>query len=651
MSSTTRRLSIVVLIILLCFGVGFGYIVLGKMVEVVGNATLASAPLPDITETPTQSTRIYDRQGQLLYEFGATHREVVSISSVPDSVRNAFLAAEDKTFYTNPGISIKSLIRAVHVDVSQEELTQGGSTITQQLAQQLVVEKEDTIWRKAREIVVAMVLTRRYSKDQILERYLNEVPVGGELVGVGTAAKAYFNVPVSQLSLAQGAYIAALINAPSTLDPYANPDGLKERQQLVLERMRNFGFLNDQRYQQAAAEAVSFQPRQTILKYPYFSFFVKKQLEKQFGAEAVNQGLEVTTTLDPQLQEQAMADIAEHAAQNASQWQASNAAMLSVNPQNGQVLVYVGGEDWQKSQVDMLSSNRQPGSTIKPLIYYSALAKGYSTDSYVLDAVEDFGGGYRPTDYGGTASGRYVQLKTALAASMNIPALRVLRGVGIPEATRNLAKMGFPIIADYNYTLPLGLGAVEVSPFQMAQSYATLATGGRQITLSPLLTVTDRHGKVLVDNSDNHPGRQVLDANAVAGVTYMISDPQIKRSIYGGAYLTNYTLPDRAVAAKTGTSSGPKDTWIIGFTPSVLTAVWTGNTSGANLKSSADGINVAAPIWRQYMALVTKDTPVEEFPEYVKPTPLDKQYQYIDRKPAAKTSTTPSPLISVTPNP
>lgn len=650
MTTTTRYSIVTALIVLLCAGVGLGYLVLGRIVEDVGAATLAAAPLPNLTELPTQSTKIYDRQGNLLYEMGSTHREVISIGDIPEPVKDAFLAAEDKSFYTNPGISIKSLIRAVHVDVRQDELLQGGSTITQQLAQQLVVEREDTIWRKLREVIISIVLTKRYSKDQILERYLNEVPVGGELVGIGTAARTYFGVPASQLTVSQGAYIAALINAPSTLDPYLNYNGLTDRQQLILSRMRTFGFLTDDQYHLAQEEHVTFQPRKTIIKHPYFAFFIRQLLEEEFGTEQVNQGLEVQTTLDAVMQQRAIDSIQAHIDENTDKWQASNAALLAVSPQTGQVLAYVGGRDFSQSQVDMLASRRQPGSTIKPLIYYTALTKGYSPDTYVLDAIEDFGGGYRPTDYGGSASGRYVQLKTALASSLNIPALRVLRGVGIPEAIKNLDKMGFPIISDYHYTLPLGLGAVEVTPYQMTQAFTTMASGGKEITLSPLLKVTDRHGKVLLDNSDKKAGRQILDANAVAGVDSIIADPQLKRSIYGGAYLTNYTLPGRPVAAKTGTSSGPKDTWTIGYTPSIVTTVWAGNTSGANLNIKADGINVAAPIWHDFMDATTSGTPVEEFPQYEKPA-LDSEHRYIDRKPSKRTASTPLPTAITVPQP
>lgn len=649
MSTPLRRLLIAALVLVLCICAGFGYVVLGKLIEAAGQATLASTPLPDITETPTQSTRIYDRDGQLLYEFGATRREVITIDDVPLDVRNAFLAAEDRTFYSNLGISIRSLVRAIHVDVSQEELSQGGSTITQQLAQQLVVEKDHTLQRKMREIAVSLVLTRRYTKDQILERYLNEVPVGGELIGIGTAAKVYFGKPISELTLAEGAYLAALINAPSILDPYSNPEGLAERQELILSRMGEFGFLDQAGYNRAMVEDVTFDPRRTTLKQPHFSFFVKKYLEEQFGEEVVDQGLEVITTLDSDMQAEAQAIIDKRIEQNTKQWGASNAAMISLNPKNGQVLVYIGGQDFKKSQVDVLSSGRHPGSTIKPLIYYTALAQGYSTDTYVLDAAEDFGGGYRPLDYGGTASGRYLPIRTALAASLNIPAVRVLRGVGIQDATQNLDRMGFPVDPNRQYTLPLGLGAIDATPFQMAQAYTTLATGGRQLTASPLLKVTDRTGKVLVDNSKARPGRRILDANAVAGITYIISDQQIKRSLYGGSLLTNYTLPDRPVAAKTGTSSGPKDAWIIGFTPSILTVVWTGNNSGANLNQKADGINVAAPIWREYMVLRTKDTEVETFPKYEKPKPLEEEKRYIDRKP--RITTIPQSSASVTPAP
>lgn len=648
--SLPRFLVIITIFILVCIGVGFGYIVLGKAVEYVGQQAFASEELPDLSSTPIESTKIYDRTGKLIYEIGAAKRRTVSIGEVPQPVINAFLAAEDRSFYTNPGFSLKSLLRAAYVDVREDQLLQGGSTITQQLAQQLVVSKENTIWRKVREIMISVVMTRQYSKDEILERYLNEVPVGGELVGLGAAAQEYFGVSVGELSTAQGAYIAALINAPSTLDPYANYNGLTTRQQLVLSRMHEFGFLAETEYNQALAETVEFKPRSMVLEYPFFSFYVRNLLEETFGQEVVNGGLNVQTTLDPVLQRQAETMLAKQVISNTKEWQASNASLVAANPVSGQILAYVGGADFEVSQVDINTSRRQPGSTIKPLVYYTAFAQAYSPDTYVLDAVEDFGGGYKPTNYGGGSSGRYVSLRQALVSSLNIPAVRVMRGVGIDQATQNMAKMGFPIINDYNYTLPLALGAVEVTPLDMTQAYATLANGGKQITISPLLKVIDRHGKVLLDNSGTRATRQVLNPQAVAAVSSILSDYTLKRQVYGGSYFTHYTLADRPAAAKTGTTSGPKDAWTIGYTPDLLTTVWSGNTSGQDLNPRADGINVAAPLWHNFMTYATQNVPVKEFPEY-DPIKLDSAHKYIDRLPRGYVITTPTPSPSASPTP
>jgi penicillin-binding protein 1A len=646
---------IVLLSIFLSIGVGFGYIFIGKAVQYIGDATLASSPLPDLRDGPSQSTKIYDRHGALLYELGSQRRDVVSLGRVPKSVINAFLAAEDKTFYSNPGISLKSIFRALHADVKQDALLQGGSTITQQLAQKLVVSKKSNLSRKVREVIVSMVLTRQYSKDTILERYLNEVPVGGELVGIGTASQVYFGVPVDKLTLAQGACIAALINAPSTLDPYVNPDGLRARQKLVLSRMANFGFISPAKALAAQNEQVSFLPRQNTLKDPFFSFYVKDLLVQQFGEVAVEQeGLNVQTTLDPDLQKAAEQIVADRALKNAKDWNASNASLVAANPQNGQIVAFVGGADFEQSQVNILTSKRQPGSTIKPLFYYTAFSQGYSPDTLVADWREDFGGGYRPTDYGGGSSNSYYPMRTALAASLNIPAVRVLRGIGISNATDNLAKMGFPIIPGYHYTLPLALGAVGATPLEMAQSFSLLASDGKDIRLSPLLKVTDHRGQVLLDNTATEPGKQILDEQAVAAVTSIISDYPLKRSIYAGPMFANYSLSDRPAAAKTGTTSGPKDVWTIGYTPQLLTIVWSGNTNGSDLKPSADGLTVSAPIWHDFMSLALKDAPVLSFPEYHK-IKLDDEHKYIDHKPQVATrvptSGTPSASIIATPPP
>lgn len=611
----------------------YGLLTIDRAVQAAGQKVLVSSNLlPDLDSSPTQTTKIYDKSGELLYEIGSVYRRVISINEVPDSVRNAFLAAEDRTFYTNPGFSIRSLARALSADLQHDEIRQGGSTITQQLAQMLVVSKDNTLQRKIKEIAASIMLTRQYSKDSIMERYLNEVPVGGELVGIGTAAELYFGSPVRELSLAKGAYLAAMINAPGVLDPYLNPAGLQSRQQLIIDRMAEFGFINEQTRDAAKAEQVIFTPRQTVLKYPFYSLYVRRVLEEQYGRDVLDQGLTVYTSLDADLQGQAEQIVADKVAQNAKTWQADNASLISVDPSSGQILAYVGGADFNVSQVDINTSLRQPGSTMKPLIYYTAFEQGYNTETYVLDAVEDFGGGWKPTNYGGWASGRYVALRTALASSLNIPAVRVLRGVGIPAAVANLKLMGFPIKPNYNYTLPLALGSEVTRPVDMAQAYAVLANGGRQVKVSPLLKVIDRHGQILLDRTTTSAGRQILDAKAVAMTTSIISDYNLKRSIYAGDYFKNYTLADRPAAAKTGTSSGPKDAWTIGYTPQLLTVVWTGNTSGKDLKANADGINVAAPIWHNFMTYAHRYLPEVAFDD-VKRVQPDAKHKYIDTKP------------------
>ncbi len=623
----------------------FGLVTISKAVEVAGEHTFASSTLPDLDSSPTQTTKIYDKSGDLLYEVGSVYRRIIEIDQVPDRVRDAFLAAEDRTFYTNPGFSIRSLIRAASTDLRHDELRQGGSTITQQLAQMLVVSKDNTVERKIREIVVSVMLTKQYSKEDILERYLNEVPVGGELVGIGTAAELYFGTSVDELSIAQGAYLAAMINAPGILDPYLNPEGLQSRQQLVIDRMAGFGFIDEATRDQAKAEEVVFSPRKTVLKYPFYSLYVRRVLEEQYGRDVLDQGLTVHTSLDANLQAQAEQIIAEKVEANAKTWQADNVSLIAVEPTSGQIVAYVGGADFNTSQVDVNSSLRQPGSTIKPLIYYSAFEQGYNQDTMVLDMVEDFGGGWRPTNYGGGSSGRYVSLRAALSSSLNIPAVRVLRGVGIPVAINNLMQMGYPIKSNYNYTLPLALGSEEARPLDMAQAFSVLANGGRQVKVSPLLKVVDRHGEVLLDRSGTSSGRQILDANAVAMTTSIISDYTLKRQTYAGDYYKHYTLADRPAAAKTGTSSGPKDAWTIGYTPQLLAAVWTGNTSGKDLASRADGINVAAPIWHDFMTYAHLALPVEKFVE-VKRVPPDPLYKYIDKKPRGYVEPTPTVIES-----
>jgi len=609
-----------------------GIMFVRQIVTYAANSAL-SLPQPKIEEKIGQSSKLYDREDNFLYEIhGAIRRQNVNLPEIPINVRNAFLVAEDKDFYQHPGFSIKRIISALITDLRNNEIEQGASTIPQQLARKLVLSQEKTLDRKVKEIFISYLLTLRYSKDQIFERYLNEVSVGGNLVGVRTASEVYFQKAPQELTLAEGATLAALINAPSNLSPYFNRSGLEERAHYILEEMSKEGLINRAEYEDALGQEINYASNIEPVKYPYFVFFVRDYLFQKYGEETIESGgWRITTSLDPHLQELGEQIIKEQVARNTSAWGASNACLIVLDPKNGEILAMVGGKDFGESEVNVTTSARQPGSAIKPFIYLTAFEEGFAPETLILDKIQDFGGGYRPTDYGGGATGSWWSAREALVQSLNIPAVATLNRVGIEKTATRLKSLGFSTIAEpQNYGLSLALGTAVIKPIDMAQGLGIIANGGHKINQQPILKITDSSGSIVEDNSDFKASEEIIDSNIAAMIASILSDYKTKARFYNQAWYNNYTLKDRPAAAKTGTSEGPKDTWTVGFTSNLVAVVWAGNNDGSpiNKKSGADGINVAAPIWHEFMEKALTGQESEPFPSYEKPV-LDQNHRYI----------------------
>lgn len=572
-----------------------------------------------------QTTKLYDRTGQtVLYEVhGDEKRTIVNLNGISTNAKNATIAIEDQHFYEHGGFRPTSIIRAVLADVIKGKWSQGGSTITQQLVKNSILTKDKTITRKLKELALSIEIERRYTKDDILKMYLNEIPYGSMAYGIESAAQTYFGKSAKDLTLDEAALLAAVPQAPTYYSPFGNHrDDLVSRQHLVLDKMVESGYISS-----ADAEAAKktdtlaklIQRRNSIIA-PHFVFYVKEQLAEQFGEQAVEEGgLKVITTLDvnkQKLAEQAVADNLKVI----HNWNANSAALLSLDPKNGDILAMVGSADYFDDSINgkfnALTGRLQPGSSIKPMVYATAFERGYTPNTVVYDVSTEFSTNpsqsYHPSDYDGKERGP-VTLKQALAGSLNIPAVKVLYLVGI----RNFldfatGTLGYTIPDRDSLGLSLTLGGVQVNPIEHINAFAALARDGKLARNRAILRVEDANGNVLLRTDDSPPMKTVFSEQTAREIDDILSDNSARSFIFGEK--NNLTLADRPVAAKTGTTNDWKDAWTIGFTPSLVAGVWVGDqVQGKHMKAGADGSVVAAPIWNEYMRLALAGSPVENF--------------------------------------
>lgn len=614
--------------VLALFGLGF-FIVGGILIAV------AVTPVPDISSFAArqvdQSTKIYDRTGQvLLYDYNRdAKRNIVPLADISPNTINATIAIEDSSFYEHGGIRFTSIIRAMFADALGGALSQGGSTITQQVVKNELLTNQKSIVRKINEWVLAIKMEQVYSKEQILETYLNNIPYGGTLYGIEAAAESYFGVPAKDLSVAQAAYLAAMIQAPSYYSPYgAHRTELDARKLLVLDRMHTLGFLDDAAYAAAQAEKVSFAPAgQNSIIAPHFVFYILSQLEDAYGQAALMSGLKVTTTLDADLQTKAEAIVNQYALANVKNFNASNASLIAIDPPTGQILSMVGSRNFFDTQIDgqynATLALRQPGSTMKPFIYSLALMRGYTRDTVVFDTPTQFSTNckpsdnivspancYAPTDFDNTFRGP-MTFETALAQSINVPAIKVLYLVGIQNAI-NLAKsFGLTTLGDPNqYGLTLVLGGGEVRLLDLVGAYSAFGNDGVLNTPTGILEVDDSNGTVLQKYETQ--SAQVLPQNIARDMSAMLSDAPARLPEYPLDSPLSFAGYD--VAVKTGTTNDTRDAWVIGYTPSIALGVWAGNNDNTPMVKSIAGF-IAAPMWHEAMAYALSKYPKAYFGE------------------------------------
>lgn len=572
--------------------------------------------LPSPTELKTSdkpiTTEIYDRNGVLLFRlYEGRNRTLVKLEDLPANLKNATISIEDKNFYKHHGVDFMAIGRAIRTNFNNGTV-QGASTITQQLIKNSLLSPEKTYQRKLKEVVLAFWAETLYSKDEILQMYFNETPYGGPTWGIEAASLTYFGKNAKDLNLAESAYLAGLPGSPTQFSPYGSqPELAKIRQQTVLERMVEEGYITRDQENEALNTPLNIQPPTTQIKAPHFVWYVKDYLSEKYGARAVSQGgLKVTTTLDLGMQEE-IEQIVKDEVKLDEKLNVHNGAAMVIDAKTGQILSMVGSKDYfdpKFGNFNVALSPRQPGSSIKVITYAEAFKQGFNPATIVLDVPIRFPDGYSPVNYDGRFHGP-VTIRTALGSSYNIPAVKMLASVGVPNMIETAKDMGVSSLeASKNYGLSLTLGGGEVKMIEMMAVYDTLSQNGSYQKPTPILKVTDSDGNVLDEYSDE--SKQVLQPEIAYLITSILADNNARTPAFGPNSLLN--ISGHQVAVKTGTSDLKKDNWTFGYTPDYVVGVWVGNNDNSPMNPSlTSGITGAAPIWNKIMrGLLAKKEPV-----------------------------------------
>ena len=601
-----------------------------------------------------ESTKIYDRTGKiLLYEIhGEEKRTVVRLAEVPDYVKYATLAAEDVNFYQPPGIDIKGIFRAIFINLKRGDFSQGGSTITQQLVKSSLLGPEKTIQRKIREQILALILERKYSKDEILEWYLNQIPYGSNAYGIAAAAQTYFSKTPQELTLEEAALLAALPKAPTYYSPYGSHQAeLGMRREWILNRMSDLGWAAKEDVVKAKTAKLNFLPPTKSIRAPHFVQYVRELLNEKYGEAFVERdGLKVVTTLDWELQEEAEKIIKEGAEQNEKSVKAANASLVSIDPKTGEILSMVGSKDYFAKpspdgcapgiscrfdpHVNVVLRPRQPGSAFKPFVYATAFRKGYTPETVLFDAFTEFNPNctadgtpgplvanakdcYNPGNYDEKFRGP-VTLRQALAQSLNLPSVKLLYLAGIQDSIKTAQGMGITTLTEPDrYGLSLVLGGAEVKLLEMVSAFGVFAQEGVLHPPTALLRIETSSGLLWEEKKEK--SLPVLDTEIARTINEVLSDNDARVPVFSPT--SSLYFPGRSVAAKTGTTQESRDAWVIGYTPSLVTGVWVGNSDNTPMHRSSLSVMVAAPMWRKFMDRALAEKPPEEFTPAAKITP------------------------------
>lgn len=631
------RLTKVVVIILLWL------IVLGIISFLAAFAYFAPQ-IPDpqtiITRRVNEATKILDREGKtvLFNVHGDEKRTIISFDQMPDYLKKAAITAEDSNFYDHQGLDINGIIRAIFVNIKDRELTQGGSTITQQLVKNSLLGREKTFSRKFKELILALQIEQKFEKDQILWMYLNQVPFGSNIFGVEEASQGYFAKPARELTLNESAILASILKATSYYSPYgSHKDEMLERKNLILDRMFELSFISENELNQAKNEEIKLaSPVNGGILAPHFVMMVKEYLVEKYGEDLVqNGGLKVYTTLDWEMQQKAEETIQKYADRNEELFRAGNAALVAIDPKTGEILALIGSRNYfdieKEGNFNVVTAFRQPGSAFKPIVYSAALDRGLTDKTIIFDIKTEFNpyclpeGNEEKDQYGlecyhpQNSDEKFrgpVTLRQALGSSLNIPSVKVIYLAGISESIERANDLGINFLGNTdNFGLSLVLGGGDVRPLDLVNAYGVFANDGIYNQSNFILKVEDSEGKI-IEASEPDPQRK-LSLETARTINDILSDNSSRGLLFGLNSLLN--IPNRQVAVKTGTTQKFRDAWTIGYTPSMVVGVWVGNNDNKEMTREGGGISAGAPIWREFILEVLKDKPVEDFQ---KPEPV-----------------------------
>ena len=630
MLTRSKKFLFFLILFLLVLGVWSGW----QLIQIV-----KELPHPERIDNlqPIQSTKIYDRSGEiLLWEIhGEQNRTVVPSEEIPDYAKKATVAIEDQDFYNHSALDLKAIFRALLKNIITGNFSQGGSTITQQLVKNVFLTPEKTLKRKIKEIILAYWIEKNYSKDQILTQYLNQIPYGSNAYGIESAAKMFFGKKAKDLTIAESAALAALIQSPSYYSPWGSHlEELINRKNYVLKQMKNLGFIDEQQLEQALGEKLNFlAPNIGSLKAPHFTMMVREYLINKYGEEAVeNGGLKVITTLDWKMQEKAEAAVKEGVKRNKELYKGDNAALVAQDPKTGQILALVGSADYTDKSIDgnfnvAVQGKRQPGSTFKPFAYLTAFKKGYTPQTIVFDVPTEFSLNkercplevnfsnrdpfcFHPQNFDEIFRGP-VSFKQALAQSINIPSVKVLYLAGLKETIETAKKLGITTLGDESrYGLSLVLGGGEVKLIDLVNAYSVFAQEGIKHPQSFILKVEDQKGRVLEEYKDNPI--QVIEPQYARLINDILSDVNLRAGLFQSS-LSLTTFEGYQVALKTGTTNDYKDAWVVGYTPFLTVGVWAGRTDNKPMEKRGGSILAAVPIWNSFLREIIFNYPPETF--------------------------------------
>jgi len=594
------------------------------------------------------STKILARDGRLLYEIadpaGTTKHTTLPLSDIPLHLQQAVIATEDASFYTNPGVDVVGIARALWINVTGGEVLAGGSTLTQQVARNMLLDPEEraerTLTRKLRESLLAWRLTQAYSKDEILELYLNQTYYGHLAYGVEAAAQTYFGKSARDLDLAEAALIAGLPQAPALYDPLLYPDAARKRQAVVLDLMVKQGYLTADEARLAKDEQLQFASTAFPIEAPHFVFYVWNLLEQKYGPEVLYSGLTITTTLDLDLTRAAEAIVRRRLRQIAADrdgpaHNATGAALVALDPHTGQVLALLGSPDYfdapNSGAINMAIAPRQPGSAIKPITYAAAFSPEFCSApslpvgegpgvkacpwtpaTMILDVRTAFvtkeGFSYVPQNYDRAFHGP-VSARQALAGSLNVPAVIALDHIGLPTLLRLASRMGLSTLSDADrFGLALTLGGGEVRLLDLTSAFGVFANGGRRVEPGVILHISDARGNVL-ERWQPRLGERVLDARVAFLITDILSDNEARAATFG---FNSVLRIGRPAAVKTGTTTDYRDNWAVGYTPELAVGVWVGNANFSPMVNLS-GVSGAGPIWHDFMREALAGKPETSF--------------------------------------